>query len=131
MLRALFEGVVFEHRRHIAVLKAAGVAFDRAVLSGGGSRSPHWPQMFADCLGVPITVAEARETGALGAAIGAAIAVGIVEDYEQGIARMTRASLVCQPDPSMQAHYDARYEQYLTLTDAMRDLWAKMQSKGN
>lgn len=70
MLRALFEGVMFEHRRHINVLKDAGVSFDKAVLSGGGSRSEHWPQIFADGLGVPITVPEARETGALGAAIG-------------------------------------------------------------
>ncbi len=129
MLRALFEGVVFEHRRHIETLKQAGVAFDHAILSGGGSRSPHWPQMFADCLGVPITVAEAQETGALGAVIGAATAVGIVENYEDGIARMTRAKQTCQPNPDMQGHYDSRYQTYLTLTEAMRDLWTRMQSK--
>ncbi|RUT84836.1 carbohydrate kinase, partial [Mesorhizobium sp. USDA-HM6] len=58
LLRALFEGVMFEHRRHIDVLKDAGVGFDKAVLSGGGSRSEHWPQIFADGLGVPITVPE-------------------------------------------------------------------------
>ncbi|CUH41941.1 FGGY-family carbohydrate kinase [Ruegeria atlantica] len=54
MLRAPFEGVLFEHRRHIGVMKAAGISFDQAVLLGGGSRGPVWPQMFADCLGVPI-----------------------------------------------------------------------------
>ena len=70
------------------MLKEAGVSFDSAVLSGGGSRSPHWPQMFADCLGVPITVAETQETGALGAAIGAALAVGETSSYEEGLARM-------------------------------------------
>ena len=68
LLRALFEGVVFEHRRHIEVLARAGITIDRAALSGGGSRSPHWPQMMADALGVPITLAECQETGALGAA---------------------------------------------------------------
>ena len=35
MLRALFEGVMFEHRRHIEVLAEAGVTFG-AALSGGG-----------------------------------------------------------------------------------------------
>ena len=44
---------------------------DRAALAGGGARSPHWPAMFADGLGVPVTVAQARETGALGAVIAA------------------------------------------------------------
>ena len=65
MLRALFEGVMFEHRRHIEVLAVPASRFSRAALSGGGARSAHWPQMFADGLGVPVTVAECeRDRGA-------------------------------------------------------------------
>ncbi|TPM24782.1 FGGY-family carbohydrate kinase [Mesorhizobium sp. B2-3-4] len=128
LLRALFEGVMFEHRRHIEVLATAGVTFDRAVLSGGGSRSPHWPQMFADGLGVPITVPEARETGALGAAIGAGVAAGLFVDYEAGIAAMTRPRSVHQPDPAMTAHYDRRYRLYNAIADAMRPLWNDLVS---
>lgn len=126
MLRALFEGVMFEHRRHIGVLEAAGLDFDRATLSGGGSRSPHWPQMFADCLGVPITVAQTAETGALGAAIGAAVAAGHVADYEQGVTRMTQTRAEMIPDPEMRAHYDRRYRFYLDLTAAMQDVWTRL-----
>ncbi len=123
MLRALFEGVMFEHRRHIAVLQKSGLSFDCAVLSGGGSRSPHWPQMFADCLGVTIMVSETRETGALGAAIGAACAVGEVDSYDEGIARMTRTNLLFEPDSSMFDYYNERYDNYLELTRIMRDFW--------
>lgn len=128
MLRALFEGVMFEHRRHIAVLQDAGVKIDRAILSGGGARSPHWPQMFADCLGVPIVVAEAQETGALGAAIGAAVAVELVADYADGIAKMTRPRQTFAPNPAMHAHYQKRAEIYATLSDAMQPIWAQMRS---
>lgn len=123
LLRALFEGVMFEHRRHIEVLASAGVTFERAVLSGGGSRSAHWPQIFADGLGVPITVPEARETGALGAAIGAGIAAGLFADHETGIAAMTRPKANFQPNPAMTAHYDRRYRFYREVADAMRPLW--------
>ncbi|MCK7615331.1 FGGY-family carbohydrate kinase [Roseibium sediminicola] len=123
LLRALFEGVVFEHRRHIETLVKAGVAFETAVLSGGGSRSPVWPQMFADCLGVPIRVAEARETGALGAAIGAGIGSGQFGSYEQAVAAMTRTKNEYLPDASMQAQYDRRYRMYLKLTETMRSFW--------
>jgi len=123
MLRALFEGVLFEHRRHIEVLTSAGVGFDSAVLSGGGSRSPVWPQMFADCLGVPIYVAEAQETGALGAAIGVSVATGIYGSYEEAIGQMTRRKSEFQPNAAMQVHYDTRYAQYLALIEAMRGFW--------
>ncbi len=128
MLRALFEGVLFEHRRHIEVLKTAGVSFDRAVLSGGGSRSPVWPQMFADCLGVPICVAEAQETGALGAAIGVSVATDTYGSYEEAIGQMTRRKAEFQPNSEMKAHYDTRYAQYLALIEAMRGFWDSTQT---
>jgi L-xylulokinase len=129
MLRALFEGVMFEHRRHIDVLRAGGQTFDRAVLSGGGARSPHWPQMFADCLGVPITVAEAQETGALGAAIGAATAINAVPSLESGVARMTRAKQVFTPNSVLLGHYEKRFTTYLDLIDTMRGFWARNGSQ--
>ena len=94
LLRALFEGVVFEHRRHVEVLAGAGITIERAVLSGGGSRSPHWPQMMADTLSVPIAVAECREAGALGAAIGAGVAAGLFADFDAGVTAMTRVGRV-------------------------------------
>ena len=126
LLRALFEGVAFEHRRHIEVLKSSGMAFDRAVLSGGGSRSEVWPRMFADILGVPISVAEARETGALGAAIGVAVATGVYATYEEGVEGMTRRQSEFIPDPLAKRRYDMRYERYLGLIDALRGFWDSM-----
>ena len=123
MLRAIFEGVVFEHRRHIEVLARAGITIDSATLSGGGSRSSHWPQMMADALGVPISVAQCQETGALGAAIGASITAGFYADYETGVAAMTRVSQVFNPDPAMRTHYDHRHHTYLSLIEAMRTFW--------
>jgi L-xylulokinase len=130
LLRALFEGVMFEHRRHVEVLEEAGVNVERAVLSGGGSRSPHWPQIFADGLGIEITVAEARETGALGAAIGAAIAAGIHPDYEAALAAMTRPLKRYVPNPDMQTHYDRRFGLYRELVDRMGGFWDKLQKDG-
>ncbi|MEX0281947.1 MAG: FGGY-family carbohydrate kinase [Arenibacterium sp.] len=123
MLRALFEGVLFEHRRHIEVLRGAGVSFDRAVLSGGGSRSPVWPQMFADCLGLLFVVAEAQETGALGAAIGVAVSTGVYASYEEATAQMTRPKAEFTPATDMRGHYDARYARYLALIETMRGFW--------
>ena len=125
VLRALFEGVMFEHRRHVEVLRAAGLEVSSATISGGGTRSPVWPQMFADGLGLPVSVAESQETGALGAAIGAAVAAGLHPDLETAVAAMSRLKASLSPDPAMQAHYDARYSRFNAVRDAMRPIWAE------
>lgn len=126
MLRALFEGVMFEHRRHIGVLADAGVGLSQAVLSGGGARSPHWPQMFADGLGVPVTVAEAHETGALGAAMMAAIGVGLYPDEIAAATAMTRPVRTYSPQPQMRCHYDRRYQVWTELNAASNTIWRSL-----
>lgn len=126
MLRALFEGVAFEHRRHIDVLRSAGLRFDKAILSGGGARSPIWPQMFADILGIPIAVAQCSETGALGAAIAAGVGGGIFADLEAGVAAMTRRGADFTAEPDRAAHYARRYATFGALAEAMKPFWQTM-----
>lgn len=129
MLHALYEGVVFEHRRHIDRLRAAGVSFDRAVLSGGGSRSAAWCQMFADGLGVPVTVAECEETGALGAAIAAGVAAGLFDSIEAGVAEMVRARRSFVPNRPDGALSDARYRLYDALATTLTAQWQRYRSE--
>lgn len=127
MLRALYEGVMFEHRRHIDVLVAAGVSFDDIVLSGGGARSEVWPQIFADGLGKPVTIAACQETGALGAAIAAGCGAGLLTSYEEGVARMTSAKTSFSPDPALRDHYDRRYALFIELGADLRRFWSKLR----
>jgi L-xylulokinase len=126
LLRALFEGVAFEHRRHIDVLRNAGIRFDTATLSGGGARSAVWPQMFADVLGIPISVAVCAETGALGAAIAAGVGAGVFADLKDGVRTMTERRASFAPDTAMAAHYGERYRTYGMLSEAMLPLWRRM-----
>ena len=124
LLMALFEGVVFEHRRHIEQLRAAGAVIDHATLSGGGSRSAVWGQMLADCLGLPISVADGDETGALGAALSAGVGVGLFPGYEEAVASMTRIRRSFAPNPGMAAHYDHRYSTSRELAEALQGFWS-------
>ncbi|MFT4130593.1 FGGY-family carbohydrate kinase [Labrys sp. (in: a-proteobacteria)] len=125
MLHALYEGVVFEHRRHIERLRRAGAEITRASLSGGGSRSPVWCQMFADILDLPVTVAECQETGALGAAIAAGVAAGTFATLEDGIAAMVRQAAQYQPRTSDRALVEARYRLYCGLAETMPEHWKR------
>jgi L-xylulokinase len=131
LLRALFEGVAFEHRRHVDVLRAAGMRFDSAILSGGGARSPIWPQMMADILGIPISVAACSETGALGAAIAAGVGAGFFTDLAAGVAAMTKQGARFTANDAMSAHYASRYETFGMLTEATKPFWARLaQGRG-
>lgn len=126
LVRALFEGVVFEHKRHLDVLRAAGAVIGSATLSGGGSRSTVWPQIFADVLDLPVTVARSRETGALGAAIAAGTGVGLFADYAAGVAAMTAPERSYAPMGADNPHYARRYGLYTALARAMAPVWAEM-----
>ena len=127
MLFALYEGVVFGHRKHIETLSAAGARFEKAILSGGGSHSPVWSQMFADILDVPISIASCQETGALGAAITAGIGAGLFADYSAGVTATTRLERVHHPKPDFQNIYNQRCALYEDLVRAMAGPWEHMK----
>jgi len=129
LLRALFEGVTFEHRRHIDVLRKSGLKFVSAKLAGGGARSSLWRQMFADMLAIPISVAKCDETGALGAAIAAGVGVGIFANFADGVRATVHKGVEHTPDPSMAAHYADRYDVYLQLIEAMKPIWNRMAGR--
>lgn len=128
LVRAVLEGVAFGHRQHIETMRKAGAAFDEAILSGGGSRSLIWPQIFADVLGVPVSVARSRETGALGAAIAAGTGVGIFSDFAEGAAAMVRTERHYRPNRALEAHYARRYALYRDIADAMTPIWRRLSA---
>ncbi|PDT54017.1 MULTISPECIES: FGGY-family carbohydrate kinase [Sinorhizobium] len=128
LIRALLEGVAFGHRQHIETIRKAGASFDEAVLSGGGSRSRLWPQIFADLLGVPVSVSVSRETGALGAAIAAGAGVGLFADFTEGAAAMVRVDRHYRPNSVLAAHYHRRYALYRDIAEAMTPLWRRLSA---
>lgn len=130
LLRALYEGVGFEHRRHMDVLTATGARIDRVTLSGGGTRSPHWPQMIADILGLPVTLGSAEETGPLGAALAAAVGIGRHPTEEAAVAAMTLPRAELSPDPSRHALHDYRFAVRQRLTAAMEPFCADLADLG-
>lgn len=130
LLRALFEGVAFEHRRHIDTLSNGGAEIREVHLSGGGTRSPHWPQMMADVLGLPVRLGTAEETGALGGAIAAAVGIGLYADDTAAVAAMTAPRAVLSPDGGRRALHDRRFAVWQRLTAAMEPFWADLAGLG-
>jgi L-xylulokinase len=126
LLRALYEGVVYGHLNHIDKLRTAGAHMDTARLTGGGSRSPVWTQIFADTLQLPMEVPEGMEIGARGAALSAGIGAGAYRDHRDAVAKAVKIARRQEPDPSATPQYMLRYAEYRCLLEAMREPWHRL-----
>jgi L-xylulokinase len=123
LLRALYEGVVFGHLSHIEKLRKAGAQINTARLTGGGSRSEVWSQMFADTIQVPMEVSDGNELGARGAALSAGIGAGIYNSYAEAVREAVSVVRVHEPIPANTKHYFARYAEYQRLIHVMQEPW--------
>lgn len=124
MLYALFEGVTYAHRAHIDRLRAAGIPFTQAILSGGAARSCIWPQMFADALGIPVRVSECQETGAAGAALCAGVGAGIWRDLPEAVKKGVSINpQVFLPREDRHHFHNNRYAKFKALEIAMQEMW--------
>ena len=70
LTRAVFEGIVFEHRRRMEKLQAIGLDAKAIVLSGGAANSTVFAKLFADICGKEVFVPAQSEAGAMGGVIG-------------------------------------------------------------
>jgi len=123
LLRALYEGIVYGHLSHIDKLRAAGAKMEVVRLTGGGSRSPVWTQIFADTLQLPMEVAEGTELGARGAAMNAGIGAGVYKDHADAVAKAVKLARRQEPNPEATPAYLARYAEYNRLLEAMQEPW--------
>jgi L-xylulokinase len=126
LARALYEGVVFGHLNHIEKLRAAGAHMEVARLTGGGSRSHVWTQIFADTVQLPMEVPAGAEMGARGAAMCAGIGVGAYRDHADAVARAVKLERRQEPNPQATPHYLARYAEYRCLLVAMQEPWDRL-----
>ncbi len=90
---AVMRGVVYQIREILESMDARRET-KSLVLFGGGVKSPLWRQLFADGLGIPVSIPDNAETAGAGAAILAGLGVGVFrrEHWPQ-----IAASQVCLP----------------------------------
>lgn len=127
MLRAIYEGVVFSHRRHIDRLLASRTPPDAVRIAGGPVQSKVWVQMFADVLGRPVETVDAKELGALGCAMAAAVAAGVYPDYRKAAQNMVRISERICPDKEKTAIYQKKYDKYMAVSNALDTVWEQFE----
>ncbi|GAC1043251.1 FGGY-family carbohydrate kinase [Rhizobium sp. No.120] len=125
MLRAVLEGIAFNHKIHVDAL-SDGFSFDQARLAGGVSRNPIVVQMFADVLAMPVTVTETDEAAAWGAALCAGAGIGVYAGPQSDPRDVGKITRTYHPDPARSADYRIRYELFCDIAEAMTPLWPRI-----
>ncbi|MCT3558225.1 carbohydrate kinase [Lentilactobacillus buchneri] len=128
MIRSVYEGIIFAHRYHIEkLIKVAGHRPKAIRISGGGTNSRAWVQMFADALGIPIETVEGSELGGLGGAMASAVGTGLYSNVDEAVKRMSKLKSHVKPDEEQYKIYTQKYEIYLDLLHTLNHGWSKLK----
>jgi xylulokinase len=122
IVRALMEGVAFSLRDTFWIFSELRVPVDRVRLGGGGSRSALWRQIQADVYGCAVDTARADEGAAYGAAILAAVGIGLWPTVDAACDALVRGTAETQPQPDVVALMNDRYDAYRRMYPALRTI---------
>lgn len=129
LLRAVLEGVALSTRHNFECM-LIGEKLDTTFLSGGGSKSPSWCQILADCLGMRAKVPGGGDAGSRGAAINAGVAVGAFKDHTDGARHMIQIEREYAPIPENETRYGSLFGVYRNLIEAVWPIWEQSATAG-
>lgn len=121
-VRAVLESLCFSMRGQLDLYhKDTDKTVSEVGVNGGGSLSDVWMQMMSDVLQMPVHVPkETRHSGAVGAAMAAAVGLGWCKMSE--ISEFIGVERDYKPDPTKAELYDKRYENFYKIYDMIKDL---------
>lgn len=123
LYRAVLEGVAYDVKRNIDVFREMGIVPSELRLTGGGSRSNLWNQIYSDVLNVTCVRNVIEEATSLGAAILAASGAGLFPDIAKA------AKKLCNVDKKWQANKE-RNDFYEKIYKFSSNLYKTLNEKG-
>jgi xylulokinase len=123
IVRAILEGVAFSLRDTLSIFAELQVPVGSVRLGGGGSRSPLWRQIQADVYGCAVDTVQADEGAAYGAAILAAVGIGLWSTVDAACDALVRRAEATEPRPEVVSLMNTRYDAYSRLYPALRSIY--------
>lgn len=118
MYRSLLEAVAMTLKKHVDdMCREVDAKLERIIVTGGGSNSSLFMQIFADVFQLPIVRNEISGAAGLGAAICGAVAAGIYDGFDEAVAGMVRVKDTFTPDPERAKLYERLLPIYLGITE--------------
>ncbi len=112
LAKALLEGLTFELRLNLDILREGSIAIDVLHAVGGGARSDLWLHLKADICRLPLRVPRVTDAACLGAALLAGVAMGCYASPQEAVLQAVRYRQEIAPHPASAQAYEARYALY-------------------
>jgi sugar (pentulose or hexulose) kinase len=127
--RAILEGLAYALREgKERIERRSRTPITSLRVSGGGSQSDLALQLTADVFGLPTIRPHLYETSGLGAAIVAAVGLGMHPDFDTAVDAMTRPGDGFEPEPANQRLYDQLYRGvYKRMYNRLKPLYKKIR----
>ncbi|UCF94282.1 MAG: FGGY-family carbohydrate kinase [Desulfobacterales bacterium] len=129
LYRAILEGLAYALREgKERIERRSRIPITSLRVSGGGSQSRNALQLTADIFGLPTAKPHLYETSGLGAAIDAAVGLGLHADFKTAVGAMCHVGEVYEPNPESHRLYDALYQDvYKKLYKHLKPLYERIR----
>ncbi|MFW9841283.1 MAG: xylulokinase [Candidatus Thorarchaeota archaeon] len=119
IIRAILEGVSYEIRTNVEVMRELGLPSREVRVTGGAARSETWMQIQANVLRTPVIRTQMEEATAVGAAILAFKGVGVFRSVAQAAEEMVLTLPPLQPTKETLDVYQSGYNTFKSLYSAI------------
>lgn len=120
IIKAILEGITYEVKLNLKLLRQAGVRVTEIRAIGGGAKSERWLQLKADMFNTPVVRLAVTEAACLGVALSAGVAVGEYRSLAEAVTRIVKPDRVFSPRPKIARLYDEKLSTYEKLYPALK-----------
>lgn len=118
--KAFMEGVAYSLRHNMEMVSQTDISLDdEIIISGGGSKSLVWPQIYADVTGHPVRIIKNDVEAPLGDALLAGLATGVYTDSSI-IKKWLEFDETIYPNLENTKIYDLYYEEYKKIYENLK-----------
>lgn len=120
LIKGIIEGITYEMKLNMLLLKEAGIQIDELRAIGGGAKSEKWLQLKADMFDTKVVKLSVSEAACLGVAMAAGVANGDYASFREAVDRVVKPEKTYLPDAGRAAIYNTKLPKYRDLYPTLR-----------
>ena len=127
LVLAVLEGVAFALRDSIEMARSLGIEINTSKLCGGGAKSPLWRRILANVLNIELEIPKTEQGPGMGGAMLAMVACDEYCSVSDAAKHLTSVSCVIKPDPELSEKYENKYQKFIKIYPACKNLFAELK----